>query len=90
MTLAQTIVSDVVTLRERLVSAPSSFETYLLTVAERGKYQGILVRSDPVRCLILLLIDNTGRGRCDFQRHWPDRWCESQLDQFGILVSRYC
>lgn len=45
MTLAQTIVSDVVTLRERSVRFPSKRVTYLLTCAERGKYQGILVRS---------------------------------------------
>jgi MFS family permease len=41
MTLAQTIVSDVVTLRERLVSVPSTPKTSLLTrMRRKGKVSG--------------------------------------------------
>jgi MFS family permease len=53
MTLAQTIVSDVVTLRERLVSFFLRFCALLADKRQRGKYQGILVGSDPVRRLVV-------------------------------------
>ena len=35
-----------------------------------------------------VLIGNTGRRRCDFERYRSNRRCEPQLDRFGIMVSR--
>jgi hypothetical protein len=87
MTLAQTIVSDVVTLRERSVSAPLSFETYLLTFIKEGNIRAYWYdTSSPTSRRVL--IDNTGCCCCDCERYRPNRWRKPQLDRFGIMVSR--
>lgn len=56
MTIAQTIVSDVVTLRER------------------GKYQGILVRLHLSLEELLTNMNGTGRRCCLGQWHWTHNW----------------
>jgi hypothetical protein len=89
MTLAQTIVSDVVTLRERYVSFLSSPMASLLTHMHRkGKVSGHIGTIRSSQTFQPVLIGNTGCRRCDFEWYWPNRRREPQLDRFGVMVSR--